>query len=177
MDILKEKLKLFLESKYFIILIGVITVLSWKLKLNYLPYIILSLGFILIELVKAEYISVPSLFFLYVGGNQNNTMDVKSGGFYIILCFAIPAVILVLYNFFKNIKEYKHKLKDRLLYILIALFISMLISIINSLVKGLTIAYAMTFFLNIFIVVLILTRVDINDTNKEKIVFSFMIIL
>ncbi len=174
---IKTKLKIFFESRIFMLIISIITVLCWAFKLDILSYVFFAISIILIEFSMASYVSLPSIILLLFGGNRGDGIPIKTPlGIAFIVLMSI-GFILMLFNFFKNFKTNIKKLKDSMILSLSILAIVMLISVINSPVKGTTLVYVLTFSLNILITILMLTRIDTLIEKREFIIFSFILVL
>ena len=156
LNTIKQKLKIFLESRIFMLILSIITVCCWAFKQNILSYIFFAISIILIEFSASSYVSLPSLILLLFGGNRGDDIPIKSNlgiTFIILMSFG---VFLMIFNFCKDFKTNIKKLKDSMLLSLTILAIVMLISVINSPVKGTTLVYVLTFSLNILITMIIL---------------------
>ncbi len=173
----KSLLKIFLESRIFMLILSIITILCWFYKSNILSYIFFAIAIVLIEFSKSSYVSLPSLILLLFGGNRGDHIHIKTPlGITFIVLISI-AGILMIFNFFKNFKVNIKKLKDSILLSLTVLAIVMLISIINSPVKGISALYVLTFSFNILLAVLMLTRMDDLQRKRDYMIFSFILVL
>lgn len=173
-----EKLKNFLESKWLIAILGFFTVFSWVLKLHFFSYITLLVFVMLILISNASFISVASLFFLFIGGDQNKNFNLKSTGFIIIIILLIPTMLLLIKNLVTNGRKYLLKIKnDWHIYSLLILLFVMLISIMNSPVKGVSLGYCVYFCFNIIVALMIICSVDLTEENKDKVIFSVLVII
>lgn len=177
LNTIKQKLKIFLESRIFMLILSIITVCCWAFKQNILSYIFFAISIILIEFSASSYVSLPSLILLLFGGNRGDDIPIKSNlGITFIILMSFGAFLMI-FNFCKDFKTNIKKLKDSMLLSLTILAIVMLISVINSPVKGTTLVYVLTFSLNILITMLMLTRINTLIEKREFIIFSFILVL
>lgn len=163
---------IFFESKYFILFLSLLTVLTWSvttyIKISWpyaLPYIIFCVLIILINITKAKCYSLASMFMLCIAGNGNIPIptDNKVPIFFIAI-FGVITSGFTLFNYFKNSKRNLKILLEPLILILIVMSVIMLVSIIKSPVKLKSLALTGLFMLNIVMAIIPL----VIDVDKEK---------
>ena len=175
-SVILEKLKLFFESKWFIFLLGIITIITWWTKLMYTPYILLCIFIMGLAITKAKANSIIGLLMLYIAGNQNGELKTSGAGFITIIIFAVLAVGMILWRFIPNLKENTKKiLTNKIIIALLFLIASMLISIINSPVKLHSLGLTGVFALNILVSIIVL--LDVDNTEEARDIFALSMIV
>ena len=77
-NILKN-VSLFLESKYFLALISLITVLNFSINAGLWTYIEAGIILILMMILKSNFVYVPSIFIFIIGGGLTSLPNYKRG--------------------------------------------------------------------------------------------------
>lgn len=166
------KLKHFFESKYFLLFLASITLVSWIIttyvKASFLfsiPYIILCIILILMLIVKSKFYSLCALMMFFMAGNGKIPVPIENKiPLTIIALFALPVLILVIKRFIENWSINNKIFLNPLLVIQIIMSIVMFISIINSPVKFKSLGLTLLFMINILISIIVLQI----DVEKEK---------
>lgn len=163
---LMPRLKEDLESPWFMLIIGLVTVFSWAMEFVYFPYIMLALFLILILIVKAKGTSIFNLYLLSYAGSHGGGFSAKSPLLYITIACYIPVVVLAVLTIIKNKADIfkKPKLDFVILGMLILAF-SMLLSFCVTKHITTSIGYLAVFVLNI--VMYVVLRL-INDPERDR---------
>ena len=181
--VIKDKIKSFLESKLFIALIGVLTVISWQSGLMYLSYIMFTILLGMIYAFKASGVSFISLYILLVGGSSCSNYDAKGVqhiiGIVLIILAAIPTSFFVIKDLIINRKDYFNKVKnDGIIRCMLILLTAMIMTFVVTKHYGSTAAYILKYSLNIVFAIMVLTKVDIsNDNQIDNVLFSIGIMI
>lgn len=175
---IKNKIKSFLESKLFIAVIGLLTVISWQSGVMYLSYILFTALLGLVYAFKANGVSFISLYILLIGGSSVQSYDAKGAAHItqiaLIVAAAIPSAFFVAKDLIANRKEYFDKLKnDGIIRCMLLLTAAMLLTFITTEHYGSTAVYILKYSLNIWFAIMVITKVDISDKSQiDNIMFS-----
>ncbi len=175
---IKNIIKSFLESKLFIAVIGLLTVISWQSGVMYLSYILFTALLGLVYAFKANGVSFISLYILLIGGSSVQSYDVKGTThitqIVLIIVAVIPSTFFVAKDLITNRKEYFCKLKnDGIIRCMLLLTAAMLLTFITTEHYGSTAVYILKYSLNIWFALMVITKVDISDRAQiDNIMFS-----
>ena len=170
-------IKYFLESKYFLLLISILTIINYYFKLGICTYVETAIFLILMMVSKSQFLYLPSIVIFILGGGLTTAPNFKSFGF-VLLCIA--GVILVgvtIYFIYCKRKELVCvTLSNSFILTTVILIIAMLLSMITS-VKPLTTLGAIGgFIVNLVVMYFALVNNDKTDDTKEKLAQSFVAI-
>lgn len=176
-NLISLKLKAFFESIWFMILLGIITVITWKLDCVFLPFCILCAFIALIALCKANAISAISLFMLYYAGNRMTTFAGKSiAGFIILGIFILIAVVATAFRVIPNVKQYLNAIgKNDIIRALLIMVTVMILSVVKSPIKGHSFGLAIVFCSNILLALVALFGYDGSKETNNKLAFAMII--
>lgn len=168
-------LKSFFESTYFLILISVLTIINYQFDMGMITYNVTALFLVLMVISKSNFVSLPSIFILALGGGLTGLPNFKS--FWFIL-FCILAVLLLCVLVIAIIKN-KDKIKPNLIHnsffvTTIILIITMFLSLITSVDRLKTLGAIGGFSLNIIVMMFVLLTTDKTNDNRKKLGNSFM---
>lgn len=172
---IKNESKYFFESKYFLLLISVLTILNYYFKLGIYTYIETAVFLILMIMSKSQFLYLPSIIIFILGGGLTKAPDYKSFGFVLLCIIGVVLVGFVTYFIVDTRKKIACiTLSNSFVSTTILLAFGMLLSIIKS-VKPLTTLSALGGFLvNLVVMYLVLTTVKSNDKSKDKLAQSFV---
>lgn len=177
-NFIMEKLKWFFESKWFMLLIGALTFLLWNLKVSFTPYFIFVALLSLIFLSGASLISIANLYFFIFASNRGNNIDTKSYLFIILIILMVIPLELVIIDLVKNRRKYYRSIKHNSIIIsMLVLFLIMILSWSVSVNLSSSISNTFIYLITIFIGVLSIFKIERNEENQDKLMFSFFIIL
>ena len=129
----KKKIKYFMESIYFGILISIITLVAFMFDNPTLGYYMFGVIALSMLIVGADFRNIIPLLFLYFGCWNNNNMAIPSVEFYVLIALLGLDGILFLIRLCLRFKYYICKLKrDYLFFALLGILVAMLISLINT---------------------------------------------
>lgn len=168
----------FLESKIFILIIGLLTMLCWYINSLYVTASTFGIILILELIFKSKLYSFPAMLGLVFAGYKKYSMSFKDYGLYVMIGILLFAIILFLIRFIQNRHYIKQRIKGcSILYTTLLLSIPMFVSIINSPVKPITLAHTALWILNAVIVLVVLYGIPNTKEAKEKVCFSFVIFM
>lgn len=168
----------FLESKIFILIIGLLTMLCWYINSLYVTASIFGIILILELIFKSKLYSFPAMLGLVFAGYKKYSMSFKDYGLYVMIGILLFAIILFLIRFIQNRHLIKQRIKGcSILYTTLLLSIPMFVSIINSPVKPITLAHTALWLLNAVIVLVVLYGIPNTEESKRKIAFSFVVFM
>ena len=160
----------FLESKIFILIIGLLTMLCWYINSLYVTASIFGITLILELIFKSKLYSFPAMLGLVFAGYKKYSMSFKDYGLYVMIGILLFAIILFIIRFIQNRHYIKQRIKGcSILYTTLLLAIPMLVSIINSPVKPITLAHTALWVLNAVIVLAVLYGIPNTKEAKEKV--------
>ncbi|RIA78408.1 glycosyltransferase involved in cell wall biosynthesis [Anaeroplasma bactoclasticum] len=129
----KKKIKYFMESIYFGVLISTITLVIFMFDIPIVGYLSFTIIGLLMLIFDADFRNIIPLLFLYFGCWNYNQITIPSIEFYILLSLLIIDGLLFLVRFITRFKKYISNLKrDYLFYSLIVILAAMFISLINT---------------------------------------------
>ena len=130
---MSNKVKSFLNSIFFPIILASITVLSFILGLGLFPYYIAAISAILLLIFKANYTCMFEIFMLCIAGsNIIRPIDNIAPLIILVLLWSLAASLLIkelIARRFQIIEVFK---KDYVFYSLILIYITMFISLVNT---------------------------------------------
>lgn len=100
----------FLESKIFILIIGLLTMLCWYINSLYATASIFGIILILELIFKSKLYSFPAMLGLVFAGYKKYSMSFKDYGLYVMIGILLFAIILFLIRFIQN----RHLIKQRI---------------------------------------------------------------
>jgi len=177
MFILKNKLNIFFESVFFLLIISILTILNYTFELGMLTYIEIVIIVALMLLCNAKFYYMPSIMIFVLGGGLTSPPNFKSFGF---VLFCICAFIFLVILVEKIIKSRKKILSitfsNSFIITTLLLVLVMLLSLFVS-VKPLTTLGAIGgFLINLVVMFFTLLTIEKNEVSKLKLADSFVAI-
>lgn len=172
------KIKEFLESKLFIVLIGILTLGCFGINSIYFTVILFCLLLSTLLLFNAKLYSVVSMASLIIAGFRKVDFSFKDVGLYFAIVVVAATIGLLMYKIIKNKKiTFTRFKKCSIVYTTLLLGLTMIISIINSPVKLTTLALTGLWLANIAIILIMAYGVPNDEKTKHSIAFSFVVLL
>lgn len=170
-----KKNSLFFESKYFLALISILTILNFSINAGLWTYIETGIILILMMISKSKFIYVPSIFIFIIGGGLTSLPNYKSFSFVLTCIVGFFLIVVLVYNMIKKRKELVCiSFSNSFLITTLFLVFAILLSAITS-VKPLTTMGALGgFLINIIVMYYILLSLKPNDLSKNKLANSFI---
>lgn len=168
---------LFLESKYFLALISLITVLNFSINAGLWTYIEAGIILILMMISKSKFVYVPSIFIFIIGGGLTSLPNYKSFSFVLTCIVGFFLIVVLIYNIIKKRKELVCiSFSNSFLITTLLLVVVILLSAITS-VKPLTTMGALGgFLINVIVMHYIMLSVNPDDLSKNKLANSFIVV-
>lgn len=172
-----RNISLFLESKYFLALISILTVLNFSINAGLWTYIEAGIILIFMMISKSSFVYVPSIFIFIIGGGLTSLPNYKSSSFVLTCIVGFFLIVVLVYNIIKKGKELICiSFSNSFLITTLLFVVVILLSAITS-VKPLTTMGALGgFLINIIVMYYILLSVKPDDLSKNKLANSFIAI-
>ncbi len=185
------KLKIFFESKFFVIALGFLTIISWlwanfvKIPIAFsTPYIFIAIIVWLMCLTHSKPCASMAMFMLFFAGNSSMKFPYTTADVILLGIIGIPTLSLVAYKFSrcKIRSNLKFLYQDKTAFWLTILVGIMYLSTIKSPVKGFTMLYSFVMMLTLFLYLLSVLVIEKTDKNKQLmsiglITFMYVIII
>ena len=173
----QQVIKDVLESKYFLLLVSVLTIINYYFKLGICTYVETAIFLILMIVSNSQFLYLPSIVIFILGGGLTTAPNYKSFSF-VLLC--ISGVLLVGFVIYFVVKKRKElvciTLSNSLVLTTILLVVGMLLSMITSIKPLTTLGAIGGFLVNLVVMYFVLTTVKNDDEKKEKLAQSFVAI-
>lgn len=172
-----NNISLFLESKYFLVIISLLTVLNFSINAGLWTYIEAGIILIFMMISKSRFVYVPSIFIFIIGGGLTSLPNYKSFSFVLTCIVGFFLIVVLVYNIIKKRKElvcisFSNSFIITTLFLVVAILLSAMTS-----VKPLTTMGALGgFLINIIVMYYILLSVKPDDLSKNKLANSFIAI-
>lgn len=169
--------KTFFESKYFLGLLSILTILNFSFNVGMWTYIEVGIILSLMMLFKARFTYLPSIVIFILGGGLSKTPNFKSFSF-VLACIVGGIMIATLFYFIycKRKEILCITVSNSFIITTILLTISMLLSMITSVKPLTTLAATGGFLINLLVMYFVLLTVKITDDSKEELANSFVAI-
>ncbi len=169
-----NKITKFINSTYFLIIIGLINVISWKFDSFFLLTFFNLLAVLALYYFKGNKLLILLLFFSYLSGTRYTDMDFLSTEFILsYICLALTFIILII-----DIVKIRKKLKlKNIIIICFAVYtLSGIISFINTPTLPISFMRIGILLGLLFLIIYLYSIVEYNDSNK-KYILKIMIII
>ena len=177
MNNLKKILSKFFESKYFLLLLSILTVLNYYFNLGFCTYIEAAIFIILIFISNSQFLYSPSLLVFVLAGGITKIPDFKSAGFIIFSILMSIIIIVFIIDIVKKRKEIvKITCSNSFIISNFLLIFIMLLSLITSVDRITSIAAIVGFLINPLFMYLVLLNTKIDDSTKDNLGYSFVAI-
>lgn len=172
-----RNISLFLESKYFLALISILTVLNFSINAGLWTYIEAGIILIFMMISKSSFVYVPSIFIFIIGGGLTSLPNYKSFSFVLTCIVGFFLIVVLVYNIIKKRKElvcisFSNSFTITTLFLVVAI----LLSTINSVKPSTTMGALGGFLINIIVMYYILLSVKPYDLSKNKLANSFIFV-
>ena len=180
-DVLKSKVKNFIESKWFIVLLSILTFLCWLTPIYLLSTIFMVIALALILWSGSNMVSIISVYMLYFAGKSEFSMgSIKTPEnitcISIIFILGLAAIIFAILDIKKNFKIYKNKLLiDKFFISTVAILLYMAITIVNSPIVSYSIGSTLKNVLIFFAFILAELKIPKDDNTKDTLIFSLVL--
>lgn len=177
MNKLMEVLSKFFESKYFLLVLSILTVINYYFNLGFCTYVEAAIFIALIFISKAQLLYSPSILIFVLAGGITKIPDFKSVGF-ILFCVLMSIILVIL--ILDIIKKRKDVLKitcsNSFVISNFLLIFVMLLSLITSVDRFTSLAAIVGFLINPLFMYFVLLNTKINDRSKDSLAYSFVAI-
>lgn len=163
-------IKNFLESYYFILILSLIAVVTWRMDLTLFPYLLAVIFGILIFLTKANKVTLFSIVMFVTYSTRCSPINYKSVLFFITCAFGAVLAFLAI----KEAIKVRFQFKNRIFYTMLIVLGTMLISMINSPVISDSLIYIGKYLIPIGLFLMALNFIENNEENKEYIIISLI---
>jgi hypothetical protein len=131
MEKIKTTIKSIIESKYFMIVLALITILSYSINVPFIAYLTLVIIITPTLLLKAEPKAIIGYFMLSAFSDRSKGLNKIE--IIILLIVSIPAILGLIYYIIKNYKYIYETLRSDVIFMILTLIIILaLVSILNS---------------------------------------------
>lgn len=173
----ENAVKTFFESKYFLGLISILTIINFSFNIGMWTYIEVGIILSLMMLFKSRFNYLPSIVIFILGGGLSKVPNFKSFSF-VLACVVVVILIATLFYFIycKRKEVLCITISNSFIITTILLAISMLLSMITSVKPLTTLAATGGFLVNLIVMYFVLLTVKITDEAKEELANSFVAI-
>lgn len=131
MEKIKTTIKSIIESKYFMIVLALITIFSYSINVPFIAYLTLVIIITPTLLLKAEPKAIIGYFMLSAFSDRSKGLNKIE--IIILLIVSIPAILSLIYYIIKNYKYIYETLRSDVIFMILTLIIILaLVSILNS---------------------------------------------
>lgn len=177
------KIKTFLESKIYVLIISLLILLSYAFGGYYTGFGIALFSILLNIIFKTNFSSLPITYFACLASTKTKYIspldfNFKSIPLYLLIALMVITLVVFLIDFIKNIKYcYKDIFKNPINIVILIMVIPMLFSIMNSVNISNTIFGIILHLENLLIGIFIIMKSKIDDKFKENFGFCLMMII
>ena len=100
-----KKISLFLESKYFLVIISLLTVLNFSINAGLWTYIEAGIILIFMMISKSSFVYVPSIFIFIIGGGLTSLPNYKSFSFVLTCIVGFFLILVLVYDVIRKRRE------------------------------------------------------------------------
>lgn len=173
----ENAVKTFFESKYFLGLISILTILNFSFNIGMWTYIEVGIILSLMMLFKSRFNYLPSIVIFILGGGLSKVPNFKSFSFVLACVVGVILIATLFYFIYCKRKEVLCiTISNSFIITTILLAISMLLSMITSVKPLTTLAATGGFLINLLVMYFVLLTVKITDDSKEELANSFVAI-
>lgn len=173
----ENAVKTFFESKFFLGLISILTILNFSFNIGMWTYIEVGIILSLMMLFKSRFNYLPSIVIFILGGGLSKVPNFKSFSFVLACVVGVILIATLFYFIYCKRKEVLCiTISNSFIITTILLAISMLLSMITSVKPLTTLAATGGFLINLLVMYFVLLTVKITDDSKEELANSFVAI-
>lgn len=174
---MKQKIANFFESKYFLIIISILTVFNYMFKVGMWTYIEVGIMLIVMMITNSKYVYMPSIVIFILGGGLSKAPNFKSFSFIFACIIGGLLIITLIYKVIINYKKiFCITASNSFIISTIILLLSMILSLITSINKTTTLAAIGGFSVNLVVMYFVLSSVKVSNDTKYKLADSFVAI-
>lgn len=171
------KLSTFFESKYFLILISILTIFNYMFKFGMWTYIEVGVMLIIMMITNSKYVYMPSIVIFILGGGLTKVPNFKSFSFIFACVIGSLLIITLIYKIIVNYKKvFSITASNSFIISTIILLLTMILSLITSINKTTTLAAIGGFSVNLVVMYFVLSSVKVSNDTKYKLADSFVAI-
>lgn len=176
-ELLKQRISTFFESKYFLILISILTIFNYMFKVGMWTYIEVGIILIVMMITNSKYVYMPSIVIFILGGGLSKVPNFKSFSFIFACVIGGLLIITLIYKVIINYKKlFSITVSNSFIISTIILLLSMMLSLITSINKITTLAAIGGFSVNLVVMYFVLSSITVSNDTKYKLADSFVAI-